>query len=295
MTARSSFEGFIGVDQTGAVRADGTPRPLRAAMLVRAKGAGSAPRARLVLADLPSASRGVFATWAAVEGVRFSRLAIVLDAVIGVPAACWPREAAGLTSGDRPWALFARAAAQPGWGRAVGEAFFAELLPKGTTLELPRRACEALAGANSVFVTRPFQKNVQTGTFRIWKDLAADGGPRWANFGAFDARAAVRGAPWIYEGYPSLVWARVFGQRTRAPARFPEVLARAAAMSVVVDASAAVVRQVTASPDVADAAVLALGAACLDATRRGRLAAPASAMDAGEGWILGLEDARPGP
>jgi hypothetical protein len=67
------------------------------------------------------------------------------------------------------------------------------------------------------------------------------------------------------------------------------VLARAAAMGVVVEASPAVVRRVMASPDVADAAVLALGAACLDATRRGRLAAPASATDAGEGWILGLE------
>lgn len=286
MTERG-FAAWIGVDQTGAVRPDGTPRPLRAAMVV-----ADGDDARLVLRDLTSASREVFEAWTRDEGLALGRVAIALDAVIGVPRPCWPGAIAGLEGGDRPWALFARAAALPGWGRAVGEAFFAELLPRELAKELPRRQCERLAGANSVFVTRPFQKNVQTGTFRIWKDLASGGASRWANVGGFDARARVEGGPWLYEGYPSWCWMKLFGLRTRAPERFRDVLAKAAERGIVVRPSASILRAIGGSPDVADAAVLALGAACLDRVRPHGLRAPPAAVRGGEGWILGLEPAR---
>lgn len=231
--------------------------------------------------------------WTQDAGVRWSRVAIVLDVVIGLPATCWPAWAEG-SGGDRPWSLFARAAATPGWGRPAGERFFETLLPGASAATLPRRLCEHDAGANSVFLTRPFQKNVQTGTFRVWKDLAGgEGGARWANVWAFDRRVAVRSAPWIFEGYPSLLWSKVFGHRRRAPARFADVLAAARALGVEASACAcaSLVRHVAASPDVADAAVLALGAACLDVG--GRLMVPFRAFETdviprGEGWIAGL-------
>lgn len=241
--------------------------------------------------DLPSASREVLEAWTEGAGVRWSRVAIVLDVVIGLPSTCWPSWATG-EGGERPWSLFARAAETPGWGRPAGERFFETLRPRASSEPLPRRHCEREAGANSVFVTRPFQKNVQTGTFRVWKDLAgAGGGRRWANVWAFDRRVAVRRAPWIFEGYPSLLWAEVFGHRRRAPARFGEVLSSAKALGVDARARAALVRRVAAAPDVADAAVLALGAACLDA--EGRLMTPFRAFGTQviprqEGWIAGL-------
>ncbi len=282
----SAFSAYVGIDQTGAVRANGTPRPLRAAMFVRETG-------RLVTADLPSASQDVLSAWARDEGVPWSRLAILIDAVIGLPAACWPSWTEALSGGDRPWSLFVRASGVPGWGRGPGTSWFSSLLERDPltipSAELPRRACEELAGANSVFLTRPFQKNVQTGTFRLWKDLASSP-ERWANVWAFDRRAVVRG-PWLFEGYPSLLWWRVFGHRRRAPARFREVVAKAPSLGVAVRAGRALVSAIEASPDVADAAVLALGAACLDV--EGRLLTPfrffeRDAISAGEGWIVGL-------
>ena len=254
---------------------------------------------RLALAALPSASRSALAAWAAEQGARLGRSAILLDAALGLPNGCWPTGSERLAGGDRPWTLFARAAALPGFGRAAGERFFATLVPAEASARLPRRACEVLAGASSVFVTRPFQRNVQTGTHRIWKDLASGGEPRWANVWSFDAQTRVRGGPWLFEGYPSLLWARVFGERTRAPGRFAGVIERAAALGVNVTVSRARVREVSASPDLADAAVLALGAACLD--RVGGLFTPlpgvaAEALAPGEGWIAGLApDGNPPP
>ncbi len=36
------------------------------------------------------------------------------------------------------------------------------------------REIEKQLSANSVFTSRPFQKNIQTGTYRTWKDLSLD-------------------------------------------------------------------------------------------------------------------------
>src|SRR5690606_15146623 len=70
--------------------------------------------------------------------------------------------------------------------------------------------------ANSVFQSRPYQKNIQTGTYRIWKDLTSGGPTRWANIWPFETeRSELLDAPWIFEGFPSLLWREVLGLPTR--------------------------------------------------------------------------------
>jgi hypothetical protein len=274
------FATFVGIDQTGAV-VGGVPKPLPAARL--------APDGSLAIGKLAHADRASIVELAGTE----ADLAIVVDAVIGLPARCWRGNGA-----DDVWALLGRTHRVPGYGRAAAESFFHPFIPSSRSradaaAALPRRACEIAADANSVLTTRPYQKNVQTGTFRIWKDLTRDAA-RWVSLWPFEAR---RARPWLFEGYPSYVWTRVFGFARRSPARIRELAQRAATMGVRVNASRATLAAVAADADLADAVALAIGAACLQTS--GRLVAPyrgfgrhlASARRAGrarEGWIMGV-------
>jgi len=247
------FRTYVGVDQTGAA-VRGVPRPLPAAKLVRT-------RRGLVLetATLRSASRSDLLAFA-----DDAAPALVLDAVLGMPAACVP-----LADASELWELLARAHEVDGYGRAASEAFFARWASRE---DLPRRPCDVLAKATSILATRPFQKNVQTGTFRVWKDLTREGSG-WANVWPFDPPRRAPGRPWLFEGYPSLLW-RLLGFPRRAPERLAEVLPGAPEVG----------------PDLADAIVLALGASRLD--DRGALFAPWPTFRAeakwAEGWIVGL-------
>lgn len=271
------FDTFLGVDQTGAV-VGGRPRPLSAARLVR-----RADRWTLETALLRSASREDLLAFADDDAP-----AIALDVVLGLPAPCWRGQP---PFGDAVWELLRRTTETEGYGRLRAEAFFAAFAPpRGEPL--PRRPCEIVAKANSVLATRPFQKNVQTGTFRIWKDLTrgAAGHERWANLWPFDDVHAAPRRPWLFEGYPSFLWTRLFGFPRRSPARFAELIGRARALGVHVKVARSVLGEIETDADLADAAALAIGAACLDA--RGRLLRPfdafASAALTTEGWIMGV-------
>jgi hypothetical protein len=269
------FTTFVGVDQTGAV-VGGRPRPLPAVRLVRGD-----TRWSLESGSLAAASRDELLAFAADEAP-----AIALDAVLGLPLACWQGEPPFV---DSMWSLLGRASRTSGYGRAHAESFFASFTPVNGE-KLPRRACDTIAKANSILATRPFQKNVQTGTFRIWKDLTRDG-VRWANLWPFDdVRTASKRRPWLFEGYPSFLWARLFGFQRRAPMRFAEVIVRARALGVDIAVTRALLARLTTDADLADAAVLAIGAACLDV--RGRLFRPfarfSPLVTKTEGWIMGV-------
>ena len=54
----------------------------------------------------------------------------------------------------------------------------------------------------SVFKNKPFQKNVQTGTFRIWKDLGSD--KEYENFSFWPYETESLNKYTVCEAYPSL-------------------------------------------------------------------------------------------
>lgn len=311
------FTCFLGVDQTGAATHGGArAKPLPVAWLERegevwrlrsretTERAGArerktnAPasardrgRAALTLPSLNPAGLSVLAAQLDRADLP-SSLAMMVDCVFGLPADVSralghsPRGAAHI------WRLFRRAADRPGdarFGRAVSEAFFADLV-RDSRLSfdpLPRRDCERACMANSVFLTRPFQKNVQTGTHRIWRDLG-EGARAWTRIWPFDAPAP---GTWLFESYPSLLWRELFGLRTRLRPAL-----RAAATAYFRKRAKVTVDDwdfITADPERADAAVLALGGLALQLD--GRLFEPFAGFDRRalptlplEGWITGL-------
>ena len=264
---------FIGVDQTGAaLRGGRSAKPLPWVSLAWdgawTLSAATSAGPRLADALTPAAFGGV-------DGDT----AVIVDAVLGLPASAWPRtgEAPG---GAGLRALWGQAAAWPdGFGRAAAMAFLGRFDPGDDGL----RAHDRRAGALSVFRGVPFQRQVAAGTYRVWRDLGAHGGD-WAWVWGLDAPDPSRAV--LAEGWPSLGWRRVLGQPVRRPEALPDLLAAA---GVRCDGASAAV--LVASPDHADAAAAALLGAWTQAHRG--WTGPEGAAP-GEGGLLGLDvDAPP--
>lgn len=219
--------------------------------------------------------------------IDLADLAIVADCVLGLPQSVWGTRRGGSSS---LWNLFSEAASfqRSGkeFGREVAEAFFQQLL-KPRNRNVPKRKCEMLSGSNSLFQIRPYQKNIQTGTFRFWKELG-QASEQWVHIWPFDG--APRGdqlKPWLFEGYPSLFWR----EELNLTHRNPELLRRAV-KSKEWKFKMDTWNIVESSPDHADAFVLTYGAVSLQ--HRVRLCPslnswiPRTALQR-EGWILGLK------
>ncbi len=135
------------------------------------------------------------------------------------------------------------------------------------------RLCDSIAKAQSVFKTTPAQRNIQTGTFRVWQDLGAD--TSW--FSLWPSAVNSR-KPQLLEGFPTLMWKEVFEFPSRKPNMISEVARKSNIQLSDIYSN---------SPDWADSAALALGA-----TEVLRLASDAWAdLPTGakfEGWIFGL-------
>lgn len=234
---------YFGVDQTGALtRKGGPPKPLPAALLIEDP---SGPR--LSLANLPSLNQKCIAEALATRGLEPQKVEILVDCVLGLPTEAL-REV-GNTSMNLLFQKAFRYQKKFGLGRKSAEEFFAREFSSVYEMnELPRRACERLAKANSVFQSRPYQRNIQTGTFRIWSDLGGDlesalardqeriGTPRadwfwlWRHE-PYERKPKTSRRIWIGEGYPSLSWRTIANAKTREPeslmktlrGRFPEL------------------------------------------------------------------------
>jgi hypothetical protein len=215
-----SFSVFFGVDQTGATLQGGKKaRPLPCAILIEESPRAWTSTWRVELLELESASLGCFQdalSRAGVPAVEWGSCALLLDCVLGLPH----EVCAGSEEGASfLWKLFKKAAAYSyqgkSYGREAAEVFFAEILEQSGQKGIPTRQCEELAAANSVFRSRPFQKNIQTGTYRLWKDLGKELGREasgWGNFWPANLWSSPDLArPWIFEGYPSWIWKRVLG------------------------------------------------------------------------------------
>jgi hypothetical protein len=92
----------------------------------------------------------------------------------------------------------------------------------------------------------------------------------------------------LIEGYPSLLWRKIFGFKTRTPQK---LAARLSDLGVRIDPAQS--RRLADDPNLADAAVLAVGAWLLDRQGtlglRPKVALPHCATTPfEEGWIAGL-------
>jgi hypothetical protein len=142
------------------------------------------------------------------------------------------------------------------------------------------RKADLLARAQSVFRELPYQRNIQSGTFRIWSGL---GGAPWLNVWPFCERAHPRRA-WLAEGYPSLFWRSVLLQKKRDPAMLsPWIRARWGRLIRVERGT----EERLLDPDFADAAVLCLCSFELLADQKSMIAKRRDYPQE-EGWIFGL-------
>lgn len=283
---------FIGIDQTGAALSPLEARPLPFAFI----DARTTPRVRTVGLDgrplrLARFSRDAVETLLVENGVddahsvvRSAKTAFMVDCVFGLANSLrYPPGAETFRQ------LFAAAAARTdGYGLKPAAAFFDDVLkraPAPSRERFPVRLCEIIAKANSVFRTHPFQKNIQCGTYRIWRDLGLHGSD-WVHLRYFEKE--MRERPFLFESYPSLFWRELFGLRTRDRRELEGALKKHGAVLDRAD-----LELMIENPDHADAGVLAIGGLAL--AREGKLfdgPRSRSRKLAREGWIVGLPRAK---
>jgi hypothetical protein len=236
---------FVGVDQTGALNSQGFPRPLPACRLE-----GS----RFEFGHLKEFSKSEVSTFAANDSAT-----LILDCVLGLPIELkmdWRHALFLLKSENR-------------FGRNAAEEFFLKL-GRG---QIWHRDVERLAKANSLFRSRPFQRNIQTGTYRFWLEMARD--PDWFSVPWLEPQRKSKFR--VYEGYPSLLWRRLLAVTNRKPQEISTLTQKHFGLKW----SSQQVQLVEKDCNFADALILALGG-------RHLLAETKSIRVNREGWILGV-------
>lgn len=310
------FNMFIGIDQTGASMLGGrAARPLPIAVLERKQ-----KKLRLHLRSPKSERRLEIAGFSKDEFTRALEelkldcnalakptTAILADCVFGLSEKVWP----GPPGAETLRSLFARAALSKDYGLKPAARFFDEILAEQKIEKslYPVRRCEMIANANSVFRTHPFQKNIQCGTYRIWRDLGIHGSA-WLHLRYFEKAAeaqitaekeneqAARSRqlnrihsptrPFLFEAYPSLMWKRMLKLRSRDLTQFKAALELTFKDRLEVDETH--LAQMLRDPDHTDAAALALGGAWLAERNELIDGGPSrSKWLAKEGWIVGLD------
>jgi len=247
---------YLGVDQTGAIDRVGKPKPLPACALQGSK-------ADFFYLDRfhPDEIRGRYPD---------AECQLIIDCVLGLPdeLGC-PLKWREVISQTLEW---------QGFGRKVAADFFHSLREERVATQIPRRAIEIHLGANSVFQEHPFQKNIQTGTFRFWKEIASAGSgfraPWVEGFGTKAQR--LKYLP-IFEGYPTLVWKKLLKSSSRNPENLGLLLKAAKFQVRWTPKHQALVQK---DPNLADAFVLALAGSLWLSKEAQRKTNP-------EGWILG--------
>ncbi len=239
----------MGIDQTGAVDRKGRPRPLPGCF-IRNK--------RVVFVSLAEFSKKEIL--AKVQPAEDEEVIICVDCVLGLPKRLkltWRNALKLLKKFD-------------GYGMQVARNYFREI-GKGKVL---RRGIEISCNANSVFKEKPFQKNIQTGTYRIWKDISVSE----ADFFAPALEKHQRPAQIkIFEGYPSLSWRILFNSPTRQPRELSKFIKIQKTPIIWTEEHQ---EKVNHDPNYADAFVLAM------TMKKFRTAALLTKADT-EGWILG--------
>ncbi|MBM4304643.1 MAG: hypothetical protein FJ112_10005 [Deltaproteobacteria bacterium] len=289
------FSYFLGIDQTGAATAQGQrAKPLKACLIKKTKTKwrvfthlDSRPLSieSLTLSSLKTFLRHFDLRWP-VPG-----LAIIADCVLGIPDVL-PIEEDLRTNNFVPvWNLLNQAHdfeyQNAKYGREVAEKFFSRFL--SGSIQIPKRQCEIVSGSNSLFTNRPFQKNIQTGSYRIWKDLTQNSKNQWLNIWPFNSpKNFDPKAPWLFESYPSLMWKEILGIRGRNSKKLIGKLQTKRFQSTFLFDSFSAL---SSDPDLCDALVLALSGAILQEEKH--LITPFPKFWEmpclrQEGWICGL-------
>ncbi len=263
------FDWILGIDQTGRVYKN-KPGPLPFALLQRQSSGWR-------LMDLPNDfKRGLpslhrDSIQKLIGSKESQKILVAVDAVLGLAREC------GISQSSLAH-KFEQARQSYVYGKQAGEIHFAKYW-KDLKLSLPpQRRCEQKARANSVFTTKPAQKNIQTGTHRLWMDLGEE--TSW--FDLWPSAKLTRSVI-IAEVYPSFFWREFFGFQKREPARIEELFSK---LSIAFSRSSLTRYQ---QADWADAAVSALGALRVLLDQRLLWEGPRHDSTACyEGWILGL-------
>lgn len=240
---------FVGIDQTGAVDRLRRPRPLPAC----------------VIAD-QYVSFHYLASFSSQELVRITdnwprQLTLTcVDCVFGLPR-------------DLPmnWReALVHIKKSPSYGRESAQNFFRKI-GKGHML---KRKIEIAIGANSVFQEKPFQKNIQTGSYRIWKDISQESE---SFFLPALEKKKYKNSLTLVEGYPSYSWKLIFDVSRREPSKLATLIKK---KKINVRWSVQHQKAVLRDPNLADAFLLALTAQKFYPTIK-------DLKPNQEGWILG--------
>ncbi len=208
------FEWIIGVDQTGRVDARNRPAKLPYVAL-RRKSDGTyrwhLPKSRREY--LPALSvpvlRSHFPT---------GRILVAVDCVLGLPGDLTPDLKSLWYLMKKAALLRRRAANREVRISKLAEKFFSSVLTENPGTPLLRRE-EIVLRAQTVFSPVPYQRNIQSGTFRIWSELAStpEGDVDFHVFG-YPGRKNLDVILW--EGYPSAVARSAGKSRIKNPPGF---------------------------------------------------------------------------
>lgn len=154
---------FYGIDQTGATLNRTKAKPLKACKIFIEKN---------LLFNIKFFYIDRLGDWISNLNTNHKHH-IFIDCVLGLPIDLFH------SNNDlqiRDWIKTAEHFQDQGrsYGLNVSEKFFDNIKKfyQINSKEYPKRTTEIKFNSNSVFTTRPFQKNIQTGTFRIWKEIA---------------------------------------------------------------------------------------------------------------------------
>lgn len=240
---------FVGVDQTGAVDRQRRPRPLPACVI---------EDQCVSFHDLTSFSSQELAR--ITNNWPREQILSCVDCVFGLPE--------GLSISWREALEYIKKS--PGYGREPAQNFFRKI-GKGHIL---KRKNEIALGANSVFQEKPFQKNIQTGSYRIWKDISQESE---SFFLPALEKKKYKNSFTLVEGYPSYSWQLIFDVSRREPSKLATLIKK---KKISVKWGVQHQNAVLRDPNLADAFLLALTAQKFYPTIK-------DLKPNQEGWILG--------
>lgn len=154
---------IVGIDQTGAVDSKGKPKRLSVAILKLQKNGFVAQTNltlnRLQLAEIKDLIKNYFPSF------QNERVLICIDSVLGLPTLCKTPIRKLLTKA-RTFDHNGKA-----FGAQTAYQFYQSFVANPA---YPQRVAESKVNANSVFLLRPYQRNIGCGSFRTLKDLSID-------------------------------------------------------------------------------------------------------------------------
>ncbi len=237
---------YYGIDQTGAILSKDKPKPLKACEVIFREGS---------IFDLKFFTIEHLGHWISSLNPDHKNH-IFIDCVLGLPVELYK---SNNKSQIRDWISLAKnySHEHKSYGMAVAESFFNHIKNFYNIKEdnHPKRSTEIKLKSNSVFTTRPFQKNIQTGTFRIWKELSfvLDSVLIWP----LDYYLENELKTVVYEVYPSHFYKKIFGLKNRSHLPLLDVLENVRNINKTFDFDEHV--KFLNDPDFCDALIAAFG------------------------------------